>query len=119
MDKVLVEELLKRMDAVAAKLGSASSALWPILVRQSIVSGWIDLCIGCGALSYVVWLLYHLPKVKELWESDDDSHNGFAFFGVALAVVMFIVLGIYIPAAIQQLLNPEYYALKYLVTIGH
>lgn len=48
MDKQLTDELLSRLDTLASKLGVAVEHLWSVLVRQSVLEGWLG--FGLDAL---------------------------------------------------------------------
>ena len=59
------DEILKRVDALAAKLGVVSEKLWGVLVKQAYVDGAIDVIIGMG-MGLAAWLMYRWSE--RLWK---------------------------------------------------
>lgn len=136
MDKVM--ELLERL---ANSLGVAVEYLWATLVKQQYVEGITNLAMAVVGVIAIIVLLCCVPrttryfanKSKEL--AEDRRKNGTGFngshcvsnekedfcnflrFAVPIAgfvVVFIIVLCVVsdIKFGIQQLLNPDYFALK-------
>ena len=109
------EEILKRIDALAEKLGTTGELLWGVLVRQAVMEGWgftIALLVSffiCGAIV----LMCFRPAMKELSDTRSDSPRGTAsVFAAAFAAIGALIAGISLLAnqPFLKILNPEYYA---------
>lgn len=121
------QELLKRLDALAEKLGTTGAYLWAVLYRQARLEGMADTAdaIFLGILTYIA---YHVAKTcyKKYQEKSEKGHysSGDAWMagtiilsvvGTAFSVWSFCVLH----SAVLESLNPGYYALeKILQTLG-
>lgn len=109
------QELLKRLDALADKLGTTGAYLWQVLVKQGIVTGVQDCLIG---LTWLIFWIVALKLGKHLRESGTENQDA----GWVLTIGcngMWIVIGIYLYSGIAELLNPEYFALtQILQTLG-
>ena len=100
------EEIFKRLDAIAAKLGVASENLWRILITQVKVDlyqdvFWAALCVGGTVL--FGWLSYKSGKDEEA-----EPMVGFAL----LAILFFVISAICLNCIVGYAINPEYYALQ-------
>ena len=108
----LTSEILKRIDALAEKLGVASGQLWSVIVAQARVEG-ITLLIIAGVLAIVAVGLARL--VKRFWGTDDDAESVIVVVGsVGCVVASTIAFGCAI-GSITPLLNPQYWALQEIV----
>ena len=82
------EQLLERLDYLAAKLGTTADYLWPKLVQHSFVTG-ITVVSACTLVSVTSTLIYR--AVFKSKDCDEDSKVGLA---IILAVVLiFMLLG--------------------------
>ncbi len=112
------QELIKRLDALAAQLGTTGAYLWEVLVRQAKISGYTDL--GCtvflGALTYAG---YKMARI--LWDKHEED-GGYAVGAVLIGCVsvgISIWTVVTLQVAVLELSNPSYYALeKILQTVG-
>lgn len=121
------QELLKRFDAVAAKLGTTAEYLWAVLVKQSIAQGIADAIIALLCLIAVL-VLYKsvLPYCSKRFAEEDEKGCGteigweFAIgFTIAGIVVLSVAFGVNLHDAVLELVNPQYYALhEVLQTLG-
>lgn len=116
------QELLTRLDALAAKLGTTGAYLWSVLVRQAYLQGVVDLieAIICFVVCVVCVYFFKkfLPKTMET-----SFNDGFYFLSVMVAAITFcfsLLLGISLLSdSIMELNNPAYYALhEVLQTLG-
>lgn len=112
------QELLKRLDAVAAKLGTTTEYLWKVLVKQGYVEGIAQL-VSIPALLLLAYMGYRLSK-KLYQMGEDDGWNGpgpvfgSAFLYLGIGAAIFLAMGnAYF--GLLQLLNPEYFALRQIL----
>lgn len=110
------------INVLAAKAGMAAEHFWPVLLQQQVLEGWwgigrILLCaIGC-ALAF--WLLFRsLPCSNERYVNEKK------FVGCIIGAVAGLLLGIAtclnladLGDSIAKINNPEYYAVKSLITM--
>lgn len=120
------EETLKLIEAFAAKLGTTAEHVWAVLVRQAYVSGWCDLVFYL-AVSIAVALTLKLAKKcqqKAKEESDKrgwgDEEGWVAGLTACLITSMILVLVsiLSIDDTITKFFNPEYWALRQILSIA-
>ena len=100
------EELLKRLDLLATKLGVAVEHLWAVLVRQGTVEGAI------GAFAAILGGVICLVSVKNFRVAYQEYEEDVWVVGWAfLAFVSFIGFAVGVVRA-KYLFNPEYFALQ-------
>lgn len=110
------EQVLERVDALAAKLGVVGEHLWDVLVRQVYVDAalatfWV--LAVCGVLAWTVrGFRNHRAKSGERDLIMDDGAMGWVLGLVLLAILAPIVLGYGIETIVTALTNPEYAALR-------
>lgn len=109
------DEILKRIDALAAKLGVAGAELWRILVKQAKVDAISDVAwaiVSIAIIFGVIKLEYWAVRRNE--KEEDDWIIGITIISVIVGVT-FLIVGIAslmdLPTA---LFNPEYRALELL-----
>lgn len=116
------QELLKRLDTLADKLGTTAAYLWHVLVKQRIAEGIENILIGLvwTELWIAILIISHKMRTKIAQESDEKDNwiaGGYAVLGVGQMCLLGI--GTYLFDGIVQLINPEYFALERLLqTIG-
>jgi len=104
------EELLKRLDALAAKLGVAAEHLWDVLVRQGQIEGMRGVVLA--VVGFVVMLIAGRKAARAFRENRDDATMGWVilcFLSGGAALVG--------QADAWYLLNPEYFALRQLLEL--
>lgn len=104
------QEILNRLDALAAKLGIASSHLWEVLVRQ----GQVELVQHLTAFAiFFVFTIMSFFWLRYCLRQDDYD---WTFWGWASSVFIwvcfFISFGITTGTITQYLISPEYYAFR-------
>lgn len=110
------EEILQRIDALAAKLGVVGEHLWAVLVKQVQV----DVIVASGVLGLwtalsILWYVTNRAAIKKHGFSDAMEFGvGRTIFFAMLVVVGIIVWSACSPVILTGLLNPEYAALKKL-----
>jgi hypothetical protein len=113
------QEMLKRLDMLADKLGTTTAYLWSILLKQAWLDG-IELLIAVGFLTVLAVAAYKYGNECFVYakETDDDYYSG----GYFLRIVMFLCLGSAcwcLGDAVEHFLNPGYFALhEVLETLG-
>lgn len=136
-----MEKAMEFLEQLAKELGVAVEYLWTVLVRQQYVEGVTNLVMsGIGFITVIILACY-LPKTTRFFvnkhkEMADDrrengtghcgsyrvsseSENFMCFLKFAVPIVFCIAIIIIftcsvsdIKFGIQQLLNPDYFALK-------
>lgn len=120
------EELLKRLDALAVKLGTTIDHLWAVLIMQAKITIIEDLLrmllfgIGIVVLWRVFkWLIIRQAAARELSKYDGESH----IVGMAVCAIAMASLGgicIYELTELPTLiLNPQYWALQKIWSFLH
>jgi hypothetical protein len=107
----LSEELLKRLDALATKMGTTVDHLWPVLLRQQRIEGIYDVVVGL--LLVVVCVAIWRATGKYIREHEYDSDIAWPVRVVGIGIFGLFALVLF-GEAITCLLNPEYAALKAL-----
>lgn len=99
------EEILKRIDALAAKLGVTAQYLWGVMVREAKVEGSLDggLCVICAAVSF--WCG---RRAVAMINSEDDV----AILPIIIAFVTGVFALGFAYSSISGFANPEYFALN-------
>lgn len=104
------EEILKRIDALAAKLNTTGEQLFGVLVKQSRIDGieyTVYAAICClVALSCVVWMF------NALEDENGDQQAGAILVGLAALFAGFM----FADRAIVGLFNPQFGA---ITALGH
>lgn len=119
------ETLLREL---AEKFGTTGEHLWGVMVRQAYISGVTDLFVMLAWLALfiiVFYVLYRKTKKPEPTEDNkypsapiNDDGAVIALWGVYAAVAALFALGfgLSLSGIIGALMNPEYWALKQLLT---
>lgn len=110
------------IDHLAAKLSVPAAHLWDVLVRQQQIEAVQDgvIIVLAIAAAVFVWRLYPAMKMwveaGEKW-SDRDVGMGFYYAArVIIPVIAFFVVAACASELIGMLMNPEFYALKQILT---
>ena len=108
------KEILDRVDAIAAKLGSVSHDAWNILLVQArveLVFCCVFLLMGIGIGLSSIFLFRQASKSQ-------DSEEGWFVVGSLVVVISIIMIG-YNLCGINESVYPPYWAMKQvLATIG-
>ena len=107
-------EILKRLDALAEKVGATGANLWEASVRYqlgcawgAIISAFIAVLVLAG---YVRWIMASEHRRDEL----ADGHIGYGF-PLLMLCILTLVATIAAVASIPSLISPEGAALKSLL----
>jgi len=118
MNEQMGQEILQRIDVLAAKLGVAAEYLWDVLIRQMwLVEGWM--CVGLGVALLLVgavgcmrlYLLGGPDTSTGEWTQKDSRFT----VNVVFAIVGILGGTFVLPDAVAKVLNPAYYAFKALI----
>jgi hypothetical protein len=111
-------ELLKRLDALAAKLGTTADQIIAILRQQAHVEVVVD-CLAvvgglCLAMLYAAWLRYLLRKTNgDIFDGTVVEFLG-AIIGGGACVVLAISSAVAVFELPTLLLNPDYWVFEQL-----
>lgn len=119
------EEILKRIDAFAEKLGLGAGELWEVLVRRAVLDGWLSLVVDLLVLAVCAFALpVALRRIRALsipknsCAPMDDELAGFCWLAITLA--LFAATLIFFSSAgdaILAILQPEYVAWRELAEV--
>lgn len=114
----LTQEILNRLDALAAKLGTTAEYLWPALVREQYALGWAKVVVSAtivlcaGALWVWVLRMRDVPFFSPQDETRPTRKLGACIAAVVLSAVSFPVATINIPLGVVGIVAPEAAALR-------
>lgn len=113
LEERMNEQILQRIDALAAKLGTTAQYLWGVLIRQARIEVIENIiCIAVFvAFGYAMFRV--CAKYAHAWEDCDNFPEAMAsvFSGIAVVICM-IVVAVAFCSIWTPLLNPEFWALK-------
>ena len=131
-------ELLKRMDALAAKMGVTAQYLWAVLIRQAYVEGLTGLALACGMAALVVAGAFGLREIFRertktvqiparygesareetttfrYWEDFGDGTAGLTIMGCVVMVAFSLWAITLFNDSTLALLNPAFFAYKHI-----
>ena len=120
---------MQALMTLAAKLGTTAEYLWGVLLRQAPITGAIDLAVMAAWVAMAVFLIRLVrrktttpAKTKEdqcyrsaEWSGDSVT---FAWAGAgAFALLTALIVGSELSNVVAALVNPEYWALKQILTL--
>lgn len=117
------QELLKRLDALAGQLGTTAGYLWHVMVRQAYIEGITD-CVLAMLFTVVTITGYRLtrraleiPNKSDSYQGEywPDKKQGLFWPSIVVGSLAAIFSLVSLTFGIQELLNPEYFALRGLV----
>lgn len=116
MTQQFEQQILQRLDALAAKLGVTANEVWGILLRQARVEVITSIGeVGIGALLFFL-IMKTVPKIPK-WDAEDSE--GKLIGGVVLcilgAIFGFIMLIDGLTKLPTLLFNPQFWALRQLL----
>lgn len=123
----MTEEILKRLDALSAKLGVAAATLWDAYLRQARIEGIKDLawagiwsvvtilCIFISRHGYQKWSV--MPPFRKRTSDEDDLAScelvKLRIGGICAVIGALVALG-FLSGAYDALANPVAYAFDLL-----
>jgi len=112
----MTQEIMSRLDAIAAKFGETANYFWPKMVENQIIEGWFKIlgpCILMLIAFAILFIGYNLQKANKY--ETDDSGISITIIGTIIGIIAFILVVGFIPEGILVLNNPEVYALQELL----
>jgi len=109
-------ELLKRLDALATKVGTTGEHLWTVLVAQARIDA-IQYIIGAILVLLAAIVVAYIGT--HIWKSADGFNDGKAW-GIFLwfaASIGFAAAAALATDSLTPLLNPEYWAFKEILRL--
>jgi hypothetical protein len=117
MNDQLTQQILARLDALAAKLGTTAVYLWGVLLQQAKIEAYTDFFIaGVCFVLFVGCLLVTKKSIKEI-KKDEYDNEGWWIGAISSSIVGVILFGVSIAQTtdgIRILLNPAYWALQHI-----
>ncbi|MEC0777472.1 hypothetical protein P9E81_08480 [Bacillus licheniformis] len=119
-----MDKAMEYIDKLAAKLGVAAEHVYGVLVKQQIINGAIGIVGTIAALIFLGIVFTKLLKKgiehNKVIDSFDTSPYMLVSIPVGIALGITAIVGFFvIPIGINQMINPEYYAIKEILdTIG-
>lgn len=136
-----MKEAMNLVEQLAIKLGVAVEHLWAILVKQQYAEGVIDIVLSVLCVGILIAIIVYAPKMTShmfneyIRLAEDRKTNGTGYNGsrsvpsceedrynnlrksiptyaIVIGTVVFVLTVIFIISGIQQIINPEYFALK-------
>lgn len=105
------EQVMQRIDALAAKLGVVGEHLWEVLVRQAYITGATNLFhaafVAVVVAAYFKWVVPWANAGGHY----DERWIGAGLAGAALTVWTIIAFLLALDG-VGYILNPEYFALR-------
>lgn len=136
-----MDKVMEMLEQLASKLGVAVEYLWTTLVKQQYVEGVTDIILSVFGIIVIVLLVIFAPKItksasakhKEL--ANDRRKNGTGYDGsysvssfeedyyrnlsqsvptvsIVVGCIVLVLTAMFLVFGVQQLLNPDYFALK-------
>jgi hypothetical protein len=115
------KETLDLLHQLAAKLGTTADHLWAILVRQAFVSGCTDLLFYMFTLAIVCATAKKTKRWTAAMKEADEEPVALFYAGTisaswVLSLVFIIVSVVSIQDTVAAFVNPEYWALKQILS---
>ena len=120
--EVFAEKLSEAVKVMAEKLGVAVEKLYPILIRQAYVEGYISLAwvifgiLGIMICGYLFWKSFK-SLTTDNNVNDDDARVFVLSISAFIVIVSIAAVIINIGNAIRALANPEWYAIKMILNL--
>ena len=108
-NEVLIR-LDKLVEAAGATISKGTDYCYPILVKQQVLIGTL---VTIFTSIFLIGLLIAFTKGLSLAKKDDD----WIPFPIFSSVFFFIALALFIFHGLPHLINPEYYALKEILSL--
>lgn len=104
IDPTTQQELLRRLDVLAAKLGVAVDVLWPEMVRMQYVDGAMGMIVGALCLGSGVYAFRNAEEARPKHGYDD----GLEVFVARLVGSSCVIFGaVFVWSALSNLAAPQ------------
>ena len=101
------------IEKLAAQIGVTVDKVWPWLVQQQVLEGWTSL--AATLLAVVIGIVLLGVGRRILLKTSEDLCVPFFVIGGVIFMIAAIAVFFHGPISVQQILNPEYAALKDLI----
>lgn len=110
------EEILNRLDIVAAKLNVATSALWQAAVKQSMMEG-IESLVLVVVFGLIGWI--SITHAKTIYQRNGEGEYDDVFLLILMMVIIVsgVVCTLQSLYAMDYLVNPEFSAIRIIVNL--
>ena len=111
------EQLIGLLEKLSTKLGVTIELLWGALTKQAFISGIIDLLTMGGLITLsVISFIFILKKTNPILSDEDNIFGAYIVWAVySLFVIIFVSCNL--TTSIAGIFNPDYWALKEILTI--
>lgn len=122
MNPETVIAIKEALTPIAEKIGQGAEFGWEVVVRQQFVEAitmFVALGIGLVFLFVGIWAACSLTSRD--WDSPVITKKSFiALAGLGIGFFMSLIsfIGVFAGSAIGRLINPEYYALQFFISLG-
>lgn len=117
-----VQSIKDAMTPVATAIGQGAQYGWTILIKQQYVVAATDVVWAIGLLLIIVgiWKVAQLAFKEQAANDEKNKYNdgGAGILGALIVVVglaVFIFMCMFITDAIGHIINPDFYALQFLL----
>lgn len=107
------KQALDLLENLSAKLGTTVDQMWAILLKQAPISATIDF-IQYAMIGIAVWVFAKM--VKKYWGEMGDNTLLVVWAIGAILVIISIVAFFSFPNSVTAILNPDYWALKQILS---
>ena len=112
MNQNIIEQLKEVFTPIALKIGEGAEFGWEVALRQQYIQAIVMTVWSIGALIALIFAWKWGKKIL------DDHWDEVAWFPLSLWVIVWIfVFGIGIETTITHLLNPEFYAIEFFISL--
>lgn len=106
----MTDQILQRIDALAAKLGVTAPYLWGVLIKQARVEVLTD-AICMVVFSVGIYVCYRVGR-RYATVTSEDGGDILCVLCVGAAMIMLVSLIVVSRKISTPLFNPEFYALQ-------
>ena len=124
MSESMMQEILKRLDTIGAKLGEGAEFAWRVSIKQQMINNGILNLIISAVLLAVCWALVKI--LRSPYPTDSEDYNGLEdetrhilkVAGCGAGTAITFVWGlIVLYEGLVHVINPQYYALMDLARL--
>lgn len=109
------EELLKRLDLLAAKMGTTGSHLWEVLIREARINGVMNLFWAMASIVAICLFVFRVAPKLIAWDDSFDRAGGLMVLGCLISCALAAFAIVCLICAPGELVNPEFWALDHVI----
>ena len=121
MNPSSVKQIQEALEPLAQKLGQGAEFVYQAYYKQTLINGVQDIALGVLGFATLILLTrktYKIVKKFNQKEADYDNENRWMAWGIATAVLWFI-LGLWSLGGLingpQKLINPHYFTVNMIL----